>query len=31
MIMREKEIELRIVEDSIRRQHEDNMQDLVSN
>ncbi len=28
-LLREKEIELRIVEDSIMRQHEDNLQDLV--
>jgi len=30
-MLREKEIELRIVEDSIMRQHEDNLQDLVQN
>ena len=28
-LLRETEIELRIVEDSIMRQHEDNLQDLV--
>jgi hypothetical protein len=28
-LLREKEIELRILEDSIMRQHEDNLQDLV--
>jgi hypothetical protein len=28
-ILREKEIELRIVEDSMKRQHEDNLEDLI--